>query len=416
MRVTRTLALLVCGGAFATPTLAVGQDAVRRVTLAEALESFGRNSLSLRIARSESAGIAGRARQDRAYANPTLRMSRETLGRGVEDYWETTAGLAQRIEWPGRTAARGRLAVHTVDAAAARFRADSIRLAFEVREAYAQAWLAEEVEGAAAQAADVIRTVAEAAERRLEVGDISPYETRRLRIERVRVDQDLADTRLRVRAARRTLAALIDPEAETLEAAPSEGLAGVPPPIDRRVAVEALAGRPDLEAAAREVDAAAAALSMASAAWAPQPTLNLGYKEQADGFSGATFGVDLPLPLFDRGRAGRDGAAARESAAAQRRDLHRRQAEIDVMAASDSYESARSRLEEVGDELLADAEALLLAARAAYAEGEMTLVEALDAADAFRDARIAAVSLRSRAWIAYYDLLRAMGRAPGSEG
>ncbi len=45
----------------------------------------------------------------------------------------------------------------------------------------------------------------------------------------------------------------------------------------------------------------------------------------------------------------------------------------------------------------------------------MTLVELLDAARAYRDARLMAVSVRAQAWIAYYDLLRAMGRAPEGE-
>ena len=416
MRRIRTLTLLLLGSWVGFFDGTAGQESVRRVTLSEALESFSRNSLALRIARAESAEIAGLARQGRAYANPTLVVGRETLGHAGADYWETTAGVAQELEWPGRTAARNRVAGHASAGAAARFRADSIRLAFDVREAYARAWLDEEVERAAEEATVVIRGVAEAAERRLEAGDISAYEARRLRIERVRVEQDLAAAALRAVAARRALAALVAPEAKWKEVGPAEALDGIPPPISRQSALDAMASRPDLEAAAREVDAAAAATAVAGAAWAPRPTLNLGYKEQADGFSGATFGVNLPLPIFNRGRGGMHGAAARESAAVHRLDLRRRGAEIDVLTASDLYASARGRLEAIGDDLLADADALLAAARTGYAEGEMTLVEVLDAAGAFRDARLTALSLRAGAWVAYFDLLRAMGRTPEAHG
>jgi len=55
------------------------------------------------------------------------------------------------------------------------------------------------------------------------------------------------------------------------------------------------------------------------------------------------------------------------------------------------------------------------AATAAYAEQEMTLLELLDAAGAFQNAQLSALSLRSEAWIAYYDLLRAMGGTPEVE-
>ena len=93
-------------------------------------------------------------------------------------------------------------------------------------------------------------------------------------------------------------------------------------------------------------------------------------------------------------------------------DLTRRLAEIDLRAASDRYASTRSRLEAAGDLMLVEAEALLATAQAAYLEGAMTLLELLDAARAFRDARLSALSLRSATWIAYYDLIRAMGSDP----
>ncbi|MCY3707206.1 MAG: hypothetical protein OXH08_17160 [Gammaproteobacteria bacterium] len=61
-----------------------------RVTRAEALEAFGENSPALRIARAETAGIAGRARQSRSYANPAFSLLLEDLSRSGEDYWEAT--------------------------------------------------------------------------------------------------------------------------------------------------------------------------------------------------------------------------------------------------------------------------------------------------------------------------------------
>jgi cobalt-zinc-cadmium efflux system outer membrane protein len=126
-------------------------------------------------------------------------------------------------------------------------------------------------------------------------------------------------------------------------------------------------------------------------------------------------GVDLPLPIFNQAGGARDEAAARESAATSSLGLVRRQAELDLVSASDRYSVARERLQATGDGIMAEAEALLATARVAYAEGEMTLVEFLDAAGAFRDARLSALTLRAEAWIAYYNLLRAMGGPAGKE-
>lgn len=414
----RYIALLGLGALFVLlllPHAAFGQEGVRRVSLAAALEAFAENSLALRLARSEAAGIAGAARQSRAWFNPSLSVRRDALDRGADEYREDNLVLSQPLEWPGRTAARYRAAAHTIGASAARFRADSIQLAFEVREAWALAWFAEAAELTVRRAASVIREVAEDAEIRLEEGDISAYEARRLRLERVQAEQDVAEAELRVRDARRRLAALILPGTDNAEIGPSAGLEGVPPPVTREDALGALPERPDLEAALRDLDAAQSELSVANSRWIPNPTVGIGYRSQLDGFEGVSLGVDLPLPFFDRGGGAREEADARSAAAAHRLNLRRRMAENDLLTTSDRYTSSRGRLAAAADGLLADAEALLASATAAYRENEMSLLELLDAANAFRNARLSALSMRSAAWIDYYDLLRAMGRAPEGE-
>ena len=414
MSETRTLMALVLCCLF-RPPLALGQDAVRRVALAEALQEFAENNLELKIARSEAAGLAGAARQSRAYVNPEFSFGRDDLGHEDEKTWEETFHVVQQVEWPGRTAARSRAASHAVGAGAARFRADSVELAFGVREAYVQAWLAEEAEDVVRRTASVIQGVAEDAEIRLEAGDISAFEARRLRLERAQAERDLAEAVLEARDARRMLASLIAPGTGMEEVGPSEGLEGVSPVVTRETALAALPERPDMEAAARELDAARAGEQVAKSYWVPDPTVGLGYRHHDDGFAGASIGLDISLPLFDRGTGARAEAVAESSAAAYRLDLRRRLAEYDLVATSDRYASRRTLLEAAAVGLVADGEALLAAATAAYAEQEMTLLELLDAAGAFQNAQLSALSLRSEAWIAYYDLLRAMGGTPEGE-
>ena len=410
--------LLVLGlGSVLVLANAAGGQEIRRVTLREALQEFTENSLALKIARSEAAEIAGAARQSGVYSNPSLSFSHDDLHHddpvtGTERFWEQTIQFVQEVEWPARTSARRRAATHAISASAAGLRADSVPLAFEVREAYALAWFAEEAERAVGEAAAVIRRVSEDAEARLEAGDISAYEARRLRLERVRAEQEMVDAGLGARDARRRLAALISPGTGTEEVGPSTGLHEIPPEVTREAALGALSGRPDLEAAARQLDTAQAEVEVAGFSLRPSPTLGLGYRHHLDGFGGVALGFDVPLPVFDRGYGTREEAAARSSAAAYRLDLRRRLAEYDLVGASDRYAARRTRVEAVVEDLLADGELLLSSATAAYAEQEMTLVELLDAADAFQGARLTALSLQSEAWIAYYDLLRAMGRGP----
>ena len=404
-----TLLGLTLGSLLLFPAAVHGQGIVRRLSLTEALEEFADNSLALKIARSETVQISGTARQSSAYANPEFSFDRDDLGHEAEKFWEETFLFSQALEWPGRTAARRRAAAHAIRVGNARLRADSIELAFEVREAYVQAWFAEEAERIVRQTASVIQTVAEDAEIRLEADDVSAFEARRLRLERVQAEQEVAEAALRSSEARRRLATLIAPGDGTEEVGPSESVGGVPPTVTREAALQTLSRRPDLEAAARELDAARAGEEIAATYAIPEPTFGLGYRHHLDGFGGASLAVGLPLPLFDRGSGAREAAAGLSSAAAYRLDLRRQLARYDLSTASDRYASRRSRLEAVAADLLADGEALLSAATAAYAELEMSLVELLDAANAFQNAQLSALSLRSGAWIAYYDLLRAMG-------
>lgn len=397
--------------AVAPADTARAQEPERRVSMEEALALFGEHSLSLRIARSDALTVAGEARQFRAYFNPALGVVHENLGLEGEDYWETTIGVEQRIEWPGRTAARGRAADHRIGAADARVRSDSLRLAFEVRRAYSEAWAAEGRAVSQRRSAEVIARVADAAERRFEEGDISGYELRRLRLERVRSEQDLAAAELRGSAARRELATLILPDSDVEEVGPAEPLVGAPPAISLASALEALSIRSDIEAAERALEAARAGLAVASSGWVPDPTLQLGYKDQADGFSGAVLGLSLPMPLFDRNGGAAEAARGRRDAASAALALRRREARNDVVAAHARHASTLALLGR-GAGVLEDAEALLETAETAYAEGELSLVELIDAARAYRDAGTTAVALRADAWIAYYDVLRAMGRAP----
>lgn len=385
------------------------EGTVRRVSMEEALRLFGENSLELRIARSERRAARGDARQSRGYFNPSVSVVREDLGRDGEDYWETMAAVEQRVEWPGRTAARSRAAARRIDAAGLAYRSDSLRLAFEVRRAYLRAWAAEESGEALEAAAVVIRDAAAAAARRHEEGDVSGYSLRRLRVERARFEGALAAARLETSAARRTLAALVLPEAEVDRLAPAGAPAGRPPPVARERALEAALERPGVRAAAREVEAAAAAASVARQGWIPSPSLSAGYKDQEDGFSGPVLGVGLALPLFDRSGGAAEAAEARRAAAEAGLALRRREARNDVEAALERYASARRRLSTVADDLLEGTDDLLEIARLAWAEGEMDLVELMDAAGAYRDARVTEVELRADAWIAYHDLIRATG-------
>ena len=386
-----------------------GEPPPSPVSLEEAVDLFRAHSLELRAARAEARATAGRAEQAAAYPNPALSLFQEDLSRGTDDYSETTFNVAQTLEWPGRTLARSRAADRTREATRLGFRSDSLRLALEVRRAYLVAAEAEGRVEVLEEVAAVFReAVADGTAREAE-GDVSGYDLRRLRLERARLEQVLTRARVGRDAARRELAGRAVPGSDTVALA-TRGLPdGVPPEVDRHAALEAALRRPSVAAARSAAEAAAAESDVARLERIPDLELTGGYKTQSDDFDGAVLGVSLSLPVFDRKGAAVQAAEASRSAADARLRLREREARNVVLRALDRYRSVRDRRRTTAEELLAPSTGLLAIARTAYGKGEMELVELLDGADAYLDARLTALDLRSELWLAYFELSRAMG-------
>ncbi|MCS3830846.1 cobalt-zinc-cadmium efflux system outer membrane protein [Salinibacter ruber] len=384
-------------------------DSLRTVGLREALRLFRENNLSLRRAQSEAQALRGEARQARAYPNPTLQATHEPLWRGSERQSETYLNVSQQIEWSGRSA-QIRAARERAAAARARAAADSARLALQVTEAYVEAATAETRLRRLRQVTRVFRQADSSMARRRREGDASGYAARRIRLERARYEQRLAAARLEVRNAREQLALLVLPKGApsvAAEALPSRK----PPAVSVQEALQAaLQQRPELRRWQSAVEAQQAARRAArQEAW-PDPSVTAGYKRQSDGFEGAFLGIGIPLPLFDRNRGAAEAEAERLDAAQTQQILARREIRNEVRRAHAAYTSARRQAELLGDDLLRGTGDLLRIAQTSYGEGEMSLVELLDAADAYRDARLRSVDLRADLWTRYFLLLRAIGQ------
>ncbi len=126
-------------------------------------------------------------------------------------------------------------------------------------------------------------------------------------------------------------------------------------------------------------------------------------------FEGFVAGVDVPVPLWDR-RGGAVEAAeaeARRGAAELRRV--RRRVVLDVERAWSDLRAVSEQLAALRPQLGPEAEAALLAAGAAYREGEIALVEWLDAVRAYYEAESIYTDLLADHLIGRAALERAVG-------
>lgn len=400
------------------------------VTLRDVREAARHGSPELRALREAVAVAAGRERQAAAIPNPTLAYGHERTSRDGQTNAQHIAQLEQPLELGGQRAVRREAARLRREASSARVDAAVAGLDYDVARAYALAVAADRRALLAAQAAGSFVEAQRVSAQRLAAGDISGYADRRLRLEAARYAAQRTAASLVRRTARLELAALLTSAPDTLadrlvlaDSAMLLAIADTTAPIDN-VASPGLgadslqrlaqARRADLRALAFEQEATQAEARLAARERIPMPTLAAGFKtEQAagagDGFSGFVAGFSLPLPVWDR-RVGAIQAADAQvrQAGADRMVLERRVARevAEAAAALEAVESERALL---APHVGARTEAAMRAVRVAYAEGEITLLEWLDAVRAYQEAEATYASLLADVIVRRAALERAVG-------
>ena len=397
----------VAGGQTGTLTLTEARDAARRV------------SPDIVAAREAIAVARGLERQAGAYPNPALVYSHEQANGGGTSSSQHIAVVEQPIDFGGVRGARREAARLRRESAEVRLATAGAQLDYEVTRAYAQAVAADRRARLAAGANEAFARALGVSRERLAAGDVSRYADRRLRLEAARYAALGAEAALARRSARLVLASLIASDAGAIspEAALELVLAdstAVPAdiaPADSLIAM-ALRSRSDLQALELERKAAEAEARLVRRERIPLPTLSAGIKTESisgvdESLTGLAAGVSLPLPLWDR----RQGAVAAADAETRRRDAEmaalRRRIAREVIEARDAWAAAREQIAALAPHLGTESGEALQAAQVAYTEGEISLVEWLDAVRAYQEAEASVATVRAELLVRLAALERA---------
>lgn len=347
------------------------------------------------------------------WPNPSATYSRESVLTSHDTF------LLAHQELPisgrrGRLQAAGRLAV---DATRAEAEWEKRQLQATVREAYTALLLAQELEEAIQRSIDELQTLISMLRTREEGGEGSTYD--RMRGERELIDleaeRSLASSQ-RARAQGR-LASYLGPDVvpEALVAADALSAPSAPPPLPALLE-QALANRGDYQASQISITRFDAERSAATRLSIPTPTVTGGLKRSDLGgtaSSGYQLSVDLSIPLFNRGRTAAALAAARMARAEADTDSRRLQIEADVRGAYNVVRIQRERVTRYEGSTAAIAEPLAAIGRVGYEEGELSILELLDAERQALDARLQVLELAAAARRAAIDLDRVTGREIG---
>lgn len=397
---------------------ALQEEAPQRLTLDEAKERARAASPLLDAAREAVAAARGEERQAGAFPNPALVYTHEETSRSGDTSREDIALVQQRLEIAGQRGLREDAAQLRREAAEAQLAAAERKLDFEVSRAYARAVASERKAAHAREAADAFARAREISAQRRQRGDVSGYEDRRTALEAARYAALRAEAERERRTARAELASLLaaSPEAApVLEVPLADALDLAPSPSALApLRATALEQHPAIRAAELARRAEDAEARLARRERVPDPTVGLGYKrEEMAGVSGSWDGfaaqVSVPLPVWDRGGGAVAAAEAKARGGAAELRRVRRRVALEVERAWSDLRAASTQLEAIRPQLGAEAEAALTAARTAYREGEIALVEWLDAVRAYYEVESTYADLMADHFIRRAALERAVG-------
>ncbi len=404
------------------PPLLHAQDPSRpgsawALTLEQARDLARRVSPELAAAREAVAAAAGRERQAGAFLNPTLSYQREQTSGDGQANSQNIASIDQPIELGGIRGARIDVARLRREVAEARVAAAEAQLDFDVTRAYALAVAADRRATLAQQAASAFARASSVSRTRLVEGDVSGYSHRRIQLEAARYAGLLAEASLTRRTARLTLASFLAASVDSLRGADlvlDDSVADLAVAIaDDSLLSLAARHRAELRAATLEVAAAAAEGRLVARERIPVPTLSAGLKnEQVVGggdFNGFVAGVSLPLPVWDRRRGAIDAADAEERRRLAEAETVRRRVAREVADAAAAFRAVDEQLSLLRPLLGSESQMALRAAQVAYTEGEISLVEWLDAVRAYQEAEGTFATLRAESLIRRAALERAVG-------
>lgn len=380
------------------------------------------SAAGVRIEAARSARVAaGAALQPQLDAAASVSRARSVPGVPATD----TASLGVQAGWEidlfgARTAAR-EAASRRLEAAQAQWHATRVALAAEVGSSYIALRACEaQLEQTSADAESRAQT-AVLSERSAGAGMLAPASAALSRASAAQGRAQVAQQRAACEALLKSLVALTALEEPDLRQRLSAATSRQPQPAPLRVTgvpAVLLQQRPDLVAAARQVQAAAADRDAAAADRWPKVSLagNVGLARVATGGAsqeGVTWAVGplaVTLPLLDGGRRAAQSGAARaayEDAAVQLQGALRL-AVREVEEALVTLESAATREADVGI-ATEGFEASLRAAEARWRGGVGSLFELEDARRSALAARGALVELRRERATAWINLYRAIG-------
>jgi cobalt-zinc-cadmium efflux system outer membrane protein len=355
-----------------------------QLSLPQALEEAAGRAPAVVAAERDVAAAEARLRQAGYRNNPELSVEVENFAgtgalKGLQAT-EITAAVNQRLDLGGRRSARVQIALAELRVQQLRLAIARADLARSVREQFARAVTTRERLEQAQDNVTWARELARVTALLVEAGRDPPLRAIRARSALAQASAALEAVQAEELAARSSLAALFG------ASAPVGGLTGSI--LDLTPAPIAAARSLEVQLADAERAAAAAGVRQQLAERRLDPAVGLGVRHVREtGDFGLVAGVSMPLRVFDRNQGGIAAARALQEAAEARRASILATTTAQARNAIAGVEAAERRVTALDKSAVSEAAEALRLTQRSYEEGRASLLELLDARNAYTAAQ-----------------------------
>jgi len=395
-----TLALLLTG--VPVPAQAPAPMTLQQVLAVAQARNPGLLSAGQHVIATKASEITAGLRQNPSF---TVSGANTTLPANNPSSPYTYVGNVSRLFERGQKR-RWRLDVATATTSVTRsqYNDQQRQLVLQVKDAFTNMLAAKAALQVAEDNLDSYRKTVDLSKARVDAGDISKTDFERIDLQLAEFESDYDNAKLNLVQASDSLQLLMGVE----QPVASFDITGTlePPAITENLAQiqqEALAARPDYQAARESVALADANVKMADADGTTDPTLG-GEYERVGVFNSAGFQISIPVRLFDRNQGEKERTRYEAQSSRLAATEARNQVMNDVDQAWAAYLAAADVARRYNSHYVAESERVRANLEFSYRHGGATLLDYLDALRDYRQIHLDALAANQQVWLSLDQL------------
>ena len=356
----------------------------RSITISDAVSLFLQQNLQLVAARYDVDTADAEKLTARLRPNPQITVGFQSLPLDFTGSFfkeqQFSYGISQIFELAGKRRKRIDVANANAEVARAEFQTTVWQMTNDLKKKFYAVVLADSLIKLAKENQKTFAETLKHTTELFQAGEISGLDLRRLEVEKLKFDTDVANSERDYEVALRELRVTLGGDYRAMDIEVVGALDYQPYEFSfAELRDKSLAARPDLKAAQLSERAADQAIRLQDAQRIPDLTLGAGVNQVPLDISTYTFGIGIALPVFDRNQGERVKALIQKKKAQNDQRLLTNQVLSDVDKALTAFEIQKKRVELYRSGVLTKVDDILNLTEFSLKAGESSTLDLLDA-------------------------------------